>query len=43
MWQILKEFVKKYHSYFQVDLILYLFMVLLILVFFGGWGLGWWG
>jgi hypothetical protein len=43
MWEELKKFVQKYHSYFEVDMLLYIFMILLIMVLFGGWGLGWWG
>ena len=42
MFQFLKKFVQQYQAYIQVDGILYAFLVLFLLVLFGGWGLGWW-
>ncbi len=42
MLRFLKNFLEQYKAYIQVDGILYLFLVLFLLVLFGGWGMGWW-
>ncbi len=42
MLKIFNEFYHRYKAYIQVDGLLYAFLVLFLLLLFGGWGLGWW-